>query len=397
MLVALYVGRAAAGWGIVLLRLPLLRRAGTPRAFWVCMLSCAAGATLQIPLVYKHLALFLGDGRYAPGVLLSAAIAAALAVRTVLVTFSGRPARAARWDWFAGAVACAVTWGALVGAHRVTNDVCVGSCGFIDTTWRSWLHWLPVLGVYAWTMISACVFCHRYRAACDRPALRKGLWLVGAGSALCLSWVVVRLAVLVAWHQGGVPTAWRSLDDWAEASIWAVSMGAVAVGALWEPLTLHLGTTAQWAHDLRSLWRLRGLWKALVELHPDVVLVSSSLTLRPRLRLVRRVVEIRDCLREIELDASPDALAAIQAHVDAMGVTPGPAADAWVTAAMVSSALSYGRERAGSGCRLPVADGRDLGSLVEWLEDVARLFRGEGASLAQTVLSKAGLETQLLS
>ena len=391
-MVALYISRAALGWGIVVLRWPLLGRAGTPRAFWVCMLSCAVGATLQIPFVYQQLVLFLGDDRYASVLLLSAGVAAAVGVRTVLVTFRGRPAGAARWDWFAGAVACAISSCALIGGHPSTSDVCVGTCGFVDATWRSWLHWLPVLGVYAWTMLSACVFCHRYRAACDLPALRKGLWLVGAGSALCLSWVAVRVAVLVAWHQGGVPVAWRSLDNWAEALIWAVSMAAVAVGALWEPLTLHLDTAAQWAHDLRSLWRLQGLWKALVELHPDVVLVSSSLTLRPRLRLVRRVVEIRDCLREIELDASPDALAAIQAQVEERGVAPGPAADAWVTAAMVSSAMVQGRARGGGGCRLPVADGRDLRSLVEWLEEVARLFPGDGAFLARAALSGAGLE-----
>jgi len=218
------------------------------------------------------------------------------------------------------------------------------------------------------------------------------LWLVGAGSALCLSWVGVRVAVLVAWHEGGVPSTWRSLDNWAEALVWAVSMAAVAVGALWEPLTLRLGTAAQWAHDLRSLWRLHRLWRALVGLHPDVVLVSGSLTLRPRLRLVRRVVEIRDCLREIELDASPDSLVAVRAHVEAIGVAPGPPADAWVTAAMVSSALRRGRARTVGGCRLPVADGRDFRSLVGWLEDVARLVPSEGASLAGIALTRGGLE-----
>ena len=92
-------------------------RAGTPRAFWVCMLSCAVGATLQIPFVYQQLVLFLGDDRYASVLLLSAGVAAAVGVRTVLVTFSGRPASAARWDWFAGAVACAVSSCALIGGH----------------------------------------------------------------------------------------------------------------------------------------------------------------------------------------------------------------------------------------------------------------------------------------
>ena len=228
---------------------------------------------------------------------------------------------------------------ALIGGHPSTSYVCVGTCGFVDTTWRSWLHWLPVLGVYAWTMLSACVFCHRYRAACDLPALRKGLWLVGAGSALCLSWVGVRVAVLVAWHQGGVPTTWRSLDSWAEALIWAVSMAAVAVGALWEPLTRHVGTVAQ---DVRSLWRLHGLWRALVEVHPDVRLVRSSLTMRPRVRLVRRVVEIRDCLTRDRARREPASLSRCPSALEAIGVAPGPEADAWATAAMVSSALTQG-------------------------------------------------------
>ena len=64
--------------------------------------------------------------------------------------------------------------------------------------------------------------------------------------------------------------------------------------------------------------------------------------MRPRVRLVRRVVEIRDCLREIELDANPQALVAVQTHLEAIGVAPGPEADAWATAAMVGSALTQG-------------------------------------------------------
>ena len=179
MLVALYISRAALGWGIVVLRWPLFGRAGTPRAFWVCMLSCAVGATLQIPFVYQQLVLFLGDDRYASVLLLSAGVAAAVGyVPYWLPSAAGLPAPL-DGDWFAGAVACAVSSCALIGGHPSTSYVCVGTCGFVDATWRSWLHWLPVLGVYAWTMLErVCSATATERLATSRRCARGYGWSV---------------------------------------------------------------------------------------------------------------------------------------------------------------------------------------------------------------------------
>lgn len=129
---ALYVGRVAIGWGIVLSRWPLLRRAGSPRAFWVCMLSCAAGATLQVPFVYQQLASSLGDGRYASGVLLSVAVAAALAVRTYGTGHLQRPACQSRPLGLVSGSGC--LRGDLGRAHR-------GAPGHAQRVhWQLWLH-----------------------------------------------------------------------------------------------------------------------------------------------------------------------------------------------------------------------------------------------------------------
>jgi hypothetical protein len=394
VLTALYVSRAAVGWAVVVSRWPLLRRPGSPRAFWVCMLCATAGATLQVVGVYQGFVTALGDSRLASAVLLSLGLCSAAAIRTVLVTFSGRPAVAARWDWLAAGLAWVVMVVPLVGGPKpATSLACVGTCGFVDHTWRSWLHWAPVLAYMGWSFTSACVFCWRHGTRSGRPAVRTGLWLVGLGSALALVWVGLRVAVLATWHEGLLGPRLQSDDDWAEALLWLASMGAVGVGAVWEPLGEQARALGEWLGALRSLWRLRGLWRALIALHPDVRLVGTTWALRPvRLRLVRCVVEIRDCLREIELKGSPEVLASIERHVAGCGVAPGPDADALVTAAMVRWSVAAGGRSGGGGCRLPAGNARDLGSDATWLEQVARFLTGRGSHLTQAALAAANVE-----
>jgi hypothetical protein len=216
---------------------------------------------------------------------------------------------------------------------------------------------------------------------------------VGLGSALALAWVALRVVVLAAWHEGLLAPRWQADDDWAEALVWLASMTAAGVGAVWEPLGERARSLAEWLRALGSLWRLRGLWRALVALHPDVRLVGKAWALRPvRLRLVRCVVEIRDCLREIELSGSPEVLSSIERHVAGTAVGPGPAADALVTAAMVRWSLGQGAGPSAGGCRLPTSGARDLGSDATWLEDVARFFAGRGSHLAEVAVAEARVE-----
>lgn len=394
MLTALYVSRAAVGWAVVVSRWPLLRRPGSPRAFWVCMLCATAGATFQVVGVYQGLVTVLGDSRLASAVLLSLGLCSAAAIRTVLVTFSGRPATDARWDWLAAGLAWALMVVPLVGGPKPAASLaCVGTCGFVDRTWRSWMAWAPVLAYMGWSFTSACVFCCRNGTRSGRPAVRAGLWLVGLGSALALVWVGLRVAVLAAWHEGLLGPRLQSDDDWAEALLWLASMAAVGVGAVWESLREQARALGEWLGALRSLWRLRGLWRALVALHPDVRLVGTTWALRPvRLRLVRCVVEIRDCLREIELKGSPEVLASIQRHVAGSGVAPGRDADALVTAAMVRWSMGRGGGSGGGGCRLPAVSARDLGSDATWLEDVARFFAGRRSRLAEAAVVATRVE-----
>jgi hypothetical protein len=244
-----------------------------------------------------------------------------------------------------------------------------------------------------WSFASACMFCRRHGTRSGRPAVRTGLWLVGLGSALALVWVALRVVVLAAWHEGFVTPRWQTDDAWAEALVWLASMTAVGVGAVWEPLGERGRAVAEWLRALRSLWRLRGLWHALVSLHPDVRLVGTPWALRPvRLRLVRCVVEIRDCLREIELNGSSEVLTLVQRHVAGTTLAPGREADALVTAAMVRWSLGLGARPSAGGCRLPASGARDLGSDATWLEDVARFFAGRRSRLSEAAVAAARVE-----
>ena len=284
----LSVGRSVhqprgAQLGIVVLRSPLLGHVGTPRAFWVCMLSCAVGATLQNPLRLPAAGVVPRRRPLCVG-------ATALSRRrsccrgTYRTGYLQRPACQRR------------SMGLVRGSSRVRHQLVRAHRGAPEHERRVrrhlWLRGRDLAKLAALVTRAWGVRLDDAQRVCVLPPLPSGLRPPGA-CARGYGWSVrgapfasVGLAcawpVLVAWHQGDVPATWRSLDSWAEALIWTVSMSAVTAGALWEPLTRYVGTVAQ---DVRSLWRLHGLWRALVEVHPDVMLVRSSLTMRPRVRL----------------------------------------------------------------------------------------------------------------
>jgi hypothetical protein len=394
VLTALYVVRAASGWLVVLSRYRLVHQRGTPRLFWVSVLCATVGATVQVFAVYKSVAALLGDSRYASVLLLSLALFSALANRVVLMSLMGRTARSANWDCLAVAVAFGVMVLPVLTAHGAPPPAtCVGTCGFMDHTWRSWVHWLPVLAYMAWSFTSSCIFCYQYGNRSERPAVRTGLWLISAGAALALAWVALRVAALAAWHAGLVTPHFVSVDDWAEALIWVTSMNLVGIGAVWEPLGDQARAAREWARALRSLWRLRGLWRALTASRPEVTLVGAPWRLRPvRLALVRCVVEIRDCLREIELSVRSEVLAAIDHHVVSNHGALHPDGDALVTAAMLRWWVSEQPATGAGGCHLPLSSARDLAADASWLEQVARYFAGSGSGLTEAAVVAARRE-----
>jgi len=394
VLTAVYVLRAASGWLLVLSRYRLVQQRGTARLFWVSVLCATVGATVQIFAVYKSVAALLGDSRYASIVILSLALFSALANRMVLMSLMGRTARSAYRDWIAVAVAFGVmVFPVLTAPGAPPPATCVGTCGFMDHTWRSWCHWLPVLAYMAWSFISSCVFCYQYGNRSGRPAVRTGLWLISFGAALALAWVALRVAALAAWHAGLVTPQFVSVDDWAEALIWVASMNLVGIGAVWEPLGDQARAAGEWARALRSLWRLRRLWRALIASQPEVTLVGPPWALRPvRLGLVRCVVEIRDCFREVERSVSSQVVAAIERHIASTDWASRPDADALVTAAVLRWWMSERPAVGVGGCRLPAGNARDIAADATWLEQVARFFAGSKSELIDAAVAAARTE-----
>ena len=391
MLTVVYVVRAAMTWMVVVSRYGLVRRAGSPRAVWVSVLCVAVVSTVQVFPVYRALAAFVGDSRYASAVLLSLALCSALANRLVILSCLGRPARSARWDCLAVALAFGVMLLPVIGASGpAPASTCVGTCGWVGGTWRTWVHWLPVLSYMAWSFGCSCVCWCRYGSRCDRPGIRTGFRLVSFGCALNLVGIGFRVLVLGDWHTVLMAPRLQGYDDWAEALAWVLSGAAVGIGVVWEPLQDQARAVAGSVQAVRSLWRLRKLWRTLVASQPEVALAGPPWTLHPPgLGLVRCVVEICDCLRAVETSISSEVLAAIEDHVASTGAGSHRDAEALVTAAMLRWWVSEPWLVGPGASRLPGGSARDLAAAARWLERVAHFFAGPGSGLADAAVASA--------
>ena len=230
----------------------------------------------------------------------------------------------------------------------------------------SWLHWLPVLGCTP-GRCSACVCSATAteRLATSRRCARGYGWSVRGAPFASLG---------LASRGGARRLAPRRRTDDMEV-----------VGQLGRGIDLDrkygschrrgslgtvdatVGTVAQ---DVRSLWRLHGLWRALVAVHPDVRLVRSSLTMRPRVRLV--VASLRSALPTRD-----------RTRREPRGLSRCPSASGGNRGRTWTGSGRLGHCGDGRLCpdpgprarrrRLPAACGRRtrFRSLVKWLEDVA--------------------------
>jgi hypothetical protein len=135
-----------------------------------------------------------------------------------------------------------------------------------------------------------------------------------------------------------------------------------------------------WLYRYRHFQRLGPLWRALVRAEPAIVLdppvvPDVLLVSRLRLRLYRRVIEIRDGLLALQPYRKLDIAAAARERATRAGLR-GQRLEAAVEAAIVAAAL---RSRAAgappAAPEVPVTGGGDLDSDTAFLSQVARVYR----------------------
>jgi hypothetical protein len=368
----LSVVSTVALWSAVLLRASSALRSPNQRGLWLAVATAATAMTLHLPAVHRRIACGGGHvydvalAKNLIGVVSAAAVlhfvtmatasrrlgyglhaVTAVVLGSLVLLHAAAPAHEAHAIRGAGAAAPSVPyWLVLIGAHLLTNAVCVAVC------WR-------------------------YGARAESPLLRSALWLFGLGTAVAgLYWAghLVRLLSGATWVSPLLTPA-MGVHGLLRAA-------ALLVPAI--PAVRRAGT------DIATIWRLTPLWRELVEAVPTIAL--SRPRARPldvlwplapwRLLAYRRVIETRDAILVLHGHVDPGTAEAARAHA-AAGHLPESGREAFVLACLLRAARAArlaGRSGASPPREPSGGAPRDLPDERRFLLQVAEAYRSPAAA-----------------
>lgn len=217
-------------------------------------------------------------------------------------------------------------------------------------------------------LVAVIVLCRRYARMVGDPALRTGLWLIVAGTAGAFLYLVNKTVMAASPRFGfGYPLG----QDFLVATLLpTVSQVLVLVGVA-------LPALAGWLSRYRLHRRLSPLWTDLyladpeIALDPPGVLALGNL----KLRLYRRVIEIRDGLLALQPYRDPEIAVTARESASLAGLR-GKRLEAEVEATVVAAALRARAEGAApADSAVLVSGGGDLASDTTFLSDVADAYR----------------------
>lgn len=363
-------------WIVTIWRLPSARQEPWKRALWAAFASLTAALTLSLPQVAEHV-----DGRTGIVALstLLKHIAGIIACASVLewVLALTRPGSfGSRWRRYAVAdvamVAMLVLFTFIQRKPGDFTDVMAG-----DPTATAYL--LVFESYLGLTMATATImfFIAARRAASG--LLRCGLWVLTAGTATGVTYVLLRSAFLID-SISGQPAGSHDLYSASEV-LQMVAVALILIGSSMPAVSVALLGRRDYA-DLNAL---RPLWLELTSGAPQIVLGDppsrrTDLTgiADVRLRLLRRTVEIRDALLLLrgyvpdgDLDWARTALADqgltgehLEAAVEAV----------WLRTAITARDSGLPRQKTSTK---HTTGGHDLSSEVRWLRLIASAGRTE--------------------
>ncbi|MDN5747994.1 MAG: hypothetical protein L0H64_05700 [Pseudonocardia sp.] len=315
------VAGAVTLWVVVLLRLPSAVGSAPRRRLLLAVAGLAASVTVYLDPVTALLSATALAGSCGIVMNLWGVLSAAFILDFVLAALSRRRP----WPVYGSAIAVCVGLVLLDGIDGGTQSGCVSS---LQVPWYSPFWWL-LCAAHVAAVVPAMVVSARCARRAGSRSVRLGLALLAAAFvSSTLFWGVVVIARLVsgaAWI-GGLFTVNIALTTWLMAASTAV------------PLLVGAGRRAR---AVWWRWRLRGLWRALVDAVPEVRMPGGSLTGPGRfsvdLRLYRRVIEIRDALLVLRHRIDAPTVDAARAHVRALG--PGGGGEPAVVACWLPLAL----------------------------------------------------------
>lgn len=352
---------------VLVSRARMVRSSGTSRALWLSMAFLAVALSLNVLSVYDGFSHLLGTPVGGELVKLWCGLGAAVGVR-VLATSLLPEGRSSVGEWVvAGAAALAIAVPLLVSPPKDLSPLLVHTTDFYDNTWRSWALWLPFLMYLSWALATAIAICWRHgRRSPAYNALRKGLALIGVGCLVGMGYVVFKLVLLAAWHTGFATAGWDKTAQTAQASLLLGTAMLIGIGSSWGALGRSVGRLREAVWAQRSCWSLAPLWHAIAGSYPEIILGAGRSPWQPKLRLLRRVIEIRDGLLILEVGDEQDEKA--DADFDTKGT--------------IAAALYQARDLESD----PMSG--ELHEEVRWLTIVTREYRRQ-AKLLQRNLTAA--------
>src|SRR6266498_521440 len=228
--------------------------------------------------------------------------------------------------------------------------------------------------------------CWRYAGMVGRLWLRRGLRLIAVGTGFGLGYCICMLIYIGGRLAGEDPHAWRA--------------AALVIAGTGAPVLCAGLTLPAWGPQLSALHtlnELRPLWRALTRATPEIALDPVALPLRLKLRLYRRVIEIRDGWRALRPYFRPEITATARRRAEAAGLR-GDELEATVEAASLKAALrlkvrsaavtaaAAATDNAGRA-HSPAPTGSSLPDEIAFLAQVARAFRS--SRVVTAVLTEA--------
>ncbi|MEU7524152.1 MAB_1171c family putative transporter [Saccharothrix sp. NPDC042600] len=357
------MGDALRQWGPAVLAWAVLltRRGGTGarRCLRWVFLGLACSLTAQIPSTAALVSQATGSGDLARLVNHTGMVLTAWAGQEFMARMNGYP-RGPRWQawWAVTGFAVMCLFFAAAPDLRPQSPWVMEYCLAYAAAQSPALTAVVVLGL------------RHARRAGDR-VLRTSLRLVVAGTVLGLLYLANK-TILAMSPRLGFEFA-PSRTPLAREALPTTAYLLVLVGAA-------LPTALGWLHHYRLHRRLGPLWRALYRAEPAIALdpprVPDVVVLRNlRLRVYRRVIEIRDGLLALQPYRDPAVTEAAHAEATRSGLT-GRARDAAVEAATVTAALRAHATKSVPARSGPVSrGGTDLADDTAFLVAVSRAFR----------------------
>lgn len=374
-------------WTVTLWRVPSAVRTVKQRALWMAFAALTLSMTLRLPGVMLRLDDWAGVNNLSTLVKHWLGMIAAGAVVDFVVAIArpetGRRLRVRHYVALTAMTVMAVLFAFFVPRPQEVTDFFEHNAG---NGWATvyYLVFVVYLGIAMATATWLFWDSARYASALW---LRTGVRLMGIGTAVGVLYTLVRASYMTSRLVGLTDSGSDMTVDNATDALKYMAIGFILVGSSIPAF----GVAWRTVQDGRLHRELQPLWQDLTAVTPDIVL-RAGLLRSPRLRLYRRVIEIRDAALALDPYAAPGVRERAQAAALRAGFDPAtsPAAEAlWLRAAR--EAKAGGAAPAGSAQERG-SDGIDDLDFATEVERLVRLGRIYHSPVADEFLVTAGKE-----